>query len=105
MGWELRKGKLYYYQKTRIGKRIVSRYLAGERGVLAAKLVELDRERRALEREARAEERAKERAAFEDSPELATFYEQVRLLLDAATLAAGYHRHKHQWRKRRDSID
>jgi hypothetical protein len=105
MGWELRKGKLYYYQKTRIGKHIISRYMSGERGELAAKLVEIDRERRALERAQRAEERARERAAMADSPELAAFYKQTRLLLDAATVAAGYHRHKHQWRKRRDSID
>jgi hypothetical protein len=62
-------------QKMRIGKHVVSRYMSGERGVLAAQLVEIDRERRALEREARAEERAKERAALADSPELATFYE------------------------------
>lgn len=100
MGWERRGRGLYYYRKRREGKRVVSEY--GGSGDLAVFAAELDALARAERVEDRAAERA-ERAAFCGLEQQVV--EQVglsRFVLVAVLEAAGYHRHRGQWRKKRD---
>jgi len=100
MGWEKRGGRSYYYRKKRVGQRVVSEYIGI--GPLAELLAEAD----ALERVERTQQREAERRVREEmqvldwqADELA---ELVRALTHGVLLAAGYHVHKGQWRKRRD---
>lgn len=95
MGWA--KGR-YYRRSVRQGRRVATEYFgAGWFAEAAAHVDRLDQERR---RQARQEAQAL-RETLADSGELTTFNEQARLLIDAALVAAGYYRHKRQWRRRR----
>lgn len=100
MAWEERNGNRYYYHKRRIGDRVVSEYMGG--GELAeafAYLDGIDRQRDDLEREAT---RAEQEAQREIDKQIDEMISLARTLADATLLAAGYHRHKGQWRKRRE---
>jgi hypothetical protein len=101
MAWETRRGgRRYYYRSVRRGGRVEKEYLGGAPWVdAAARLEEMDRERREWERfEQRAEE---ERLAAATAP-LAEFCAAVELLARVELLAAGYHRHdRGAWRRRR----
>ena len=93
MGWA--QGR-YYRRSVRCGRRVRTQYVGvGWLGQAAAWLDQ-------AEREHRKQEQAAIRAVLADTPELTAFYDQVRLLLDAALVASGYHRHKRQWRRRRN---
>ena len=100
MGWEKRGHHLYYYRKRREGKRVISEYVG--RGELAEAIATLD----ALNRH----EQEGERAALRDEREAQRDVDQVidaaeellRVVTGAVLLASGYHRHKGQWRRRRD---
>ena len=103
MAWEERKGNRYYYRKQRNGDRVVSKYMSGgSLGELFAMEDEIDREVQELEREAEREEREAQQALDKQIDEV---IDLVRLLADAAMIEAGYHRHKGQWRKRRERTD
>ena len=99
MGWERRGSGCYYYRKRRQGSRVVSEYVgAGEHGAAAATRDILAR----AERERLRQERIRERErllALEQAGSEAE--EQVRMVTRAWLLAAGYHTHKGQWRRRR----
>lgn len=100
MAWEERNGNRYYYRKRRIGDRVVSEYMGG--GDLAdafAYLDGIDRNRQTLEREI---DRAEREAQQEIDHQVDELISLARTLADATLLAAGYHRHKGQWRKRRE---
>lgn len=99
MGWEDRGGQAYYYRKERDGERVVSRYVGTGYG---ARLIA--ESERALRREAKERRRARERERRRLERPLDAIRqaeEAVRLLRDAALIAAGYHTHKGQWRKQR----
>jgi hypothetical protein len=100
LGLETRqRGGLYFYRKVREGGRVVSEY-AGS-GAIGALYAALDGSTRAAQAAERAERRAQveaERAAERDARQLAAECQELAAL---ALLAAGYHRHKRQWRKRR----
>jgi hypothetical protein len=102
MGWELRKGKPYYYRKERRNGRVISVYCgSGEHARLWAGLARLDQERRqyeAVERQIARSEWAELAAVPE---ELTQVLAEARRQARAALEAAGYHQHKRQWRKRR----
>jgi len=101
MAWETRRGHLYYYRSVRRGGRVVKEYFGtGRVAELYAQLDALTLERRAIERQDRADERARYEALDARTLELI----QLTDALVAVTLmAAGYHRHdRGAWRRRRD---
>jgi hypothetical protein len=107
MGWETRRnGKRYYYEKARQGNRVVSRYIgAGQLAPLVAEINQLDRERRQQERW-EAQMARNEFAELAATPAALTLLlEQAQSAAAAALVAAGYHQHKRQWRKKRVSKD
>ena len=103
MSWERRGDGLYYYQSERENGRVRKRYVGrGEVAELIAHADEtLRRERaRRLERE-----RERERGDLEGARHLAGMADEVLeaadVLARAELVAAGYRRHKGEWRLRR----
>lgn len=100
MGVERRHNNLYYYQKQRIGKRVISKYVG--RHDFARLMHQADiiiQERRKAQQQAqraKREKQAREQRAAND------LERQCRELAKLALLAAGYHQHKGTWRKRRE---
>lgn len=100
MAFEMRRnGNAYLYRKVRTGGRVVSEYVGrGEFARLMYSVDRLTREREGAERaQARGQAQA-ERAAERDAWGLLAQAEQLAAL---AMLAAGFHRHRGQWRRRR----
>ena len=101
MAWEKReRGGLYYTRSRREGGRVVREYVGtGPDAEKAATLDDLQRRRREEEAATNREERERLDALEEPVEE---FYEAVEVLVGAALLAAGYHKHERgEWRKRR----
>lgn len=100
MGIETRRnGHSYYYRKTRQNGRVSSEYVgSGELAHLYADLDRSTREARAAEAAHRRELARADRAVERDAWGLLAECQQLAGL---AMLAAGYHRHKGTWRKRR----
>jgi hypothetical protein len=100
MAYETRGKGRYYYQKERIGERVVSRYVgAGAMAQFEAEQQQREQARRAQERA----ELARLKAELVDPPALVAFNEAVRLLTRAALVAAGYHQHaRGEWRRPRE---
>lgn len=98
MGIETRRNQQYYYQKRRIGRRVVSEYRgSGMLAELEAAAARLDRARGRAELAALQQQLA-------DSGALTTFYGLVQTLTSATLAAAGYRQHKRgEWRKPRDN--
>ena len=95
MSWEKRGDRRYYYNKRRVGDRVISEYVgAGEFAQVCAALDALKREMRHAQRERRRADRALD-AQVDQVCDL------IRALTGAALLVAGHHTHKGQWRKRR----
>ena len=95
MGWETRGNHRYYYEKTRIGDRVLSRYIGDD---VRASLAEAWINANAHERTMRAISRQDIQRDLREYDELFVDVEQIgRFLL----LCEGYHQHKYQWRKRR----
>ncbi len=96
MGWEKRGSKKYYYVKYRQDGQVVTLYTGAGRAA-----------------EALAAKAASKRQQQRDAEEAWVEYKKVGALLDdiqgltqaltqATLLAAGYHTHRGQWRKKRD---
>ena len=99
MGWEERRGRLYYYRSVREGKRVRKEYVGGEAlGQLVAQIDELERLQRKEEEAFFKEERERlqRSAAF-----LQELEEAAEVLTRAYLLASGCHQYKSQWRKQR----
>ena len=99
MAWKTINGRRYYYKSERAGGRVRSTYFgAGEGGSLMAEMVALERLERAADREQLREELeefgAEETAVLE-------WFDRVQVVADAALIAAGFHKHKGQWRRKR----
>ncbi len=100
MGWEKRKGGLYYYRKRRHGNCVVSEYLgSGELAGAIAALDQIEREEREYKRWVERQERE---ALDREARQVRDVLDQIRALTHAALIAGGYHMHKGQWRKRRE---
>lgn len=99
MGWEQRRGRSYYYRKVRKGGRVRSEYVGS--GMLAQLCAESD----GCDRQERAAKRAADRATRQGEAEidrqLADAESALGAMTHATLYAAGYHKHKGQWRKRR----
>jgi hypothetical protein len=99
MAFEERNGRLYYYRKVREDGRVRSEYVgSGEAASLWAAMTELDRADRESERAVRRADQERERA---EEREVSDWFERIEAVADAAMFAAGFHRHKGQWRRRR----
>jgi hypothetical protein len=99
MGIETRRnGNLYYYRKRRAGGKVVSEYV-GKSEVVQFQAALKDRHNR--ERE---QERQITRAAniAEIDVQLDQLEKRLKVRISSSLLLAGFHRHKRQWRKRRD---
>lgn len=99
MALETRRGRLYYYQKQRIGRRVVSVYGGGgEIAGLLADMAALETEHARNRRRQRTEARA---ALAADDPTLLALERALDTLTRAVLVANGYHQHKRQWRRKR----
>ena len=100
MALEQRNGNFYYYEKRREGDRVVSEYVgSGMAAVLAEECAKMQAATKAAERRA-FESRLAEFAAT--SAEVDNTLAKIGAMAEALMVASGYHKHKRQWRKRRD---
>ena len=100
MGWEERRGRLYYYRSVREGKRVRKEYGGG--GALGQLIAQLDE----LERLQREEEEASWREEWDRLQRSAEFLRELEgaaeTLSRAQLLADGFHKHKGEWRRLRE---
>jgi hypothetical protein len=95
-----RNGRPYLYRSIRRDGRVTSEYRgSGEWTIDTAKLEALEREDREL---ARFEAQAKRERLEAVERTLVEYFERVEDLAGAALYAAGYHRPKREWRRRRE---
>jgi hypothetical protein len=99
MALTYRRGWPYLYKSVRRGGRVTSEYVAsGESAALIDRMEAIDRQRSNDAREDWKAER--ERMEAEDRA-VAAMFVRVEDLAAAALVAAGFHPHKRQWRRRR----
>ena len=99
MGWKTINGRRYYYKSEREGCRVKTTYFgAGESGLLVSLLQREHRAEREAERDERRAEGEENRA---EEKAVADWFDDVQAVADAAMIAAGFHKHKGQWRRRR----
>jgi hypothetical protein len=100
MGWEQRGGRsYYYYRKVREDGGVRSEYVGS--GLPAQICAEDDNAQRRDQAAQRATDRAKRQAEAEIDRQLADVESALAALTHATLFAAGYHKHKGQWRKKR----
>jgi hypothetical protein len=99
MGIEFRGGHAYFYRKRWRDGRPVSEYVGG--GLLALAAAERDEDARAERAGEMAAWRAERGRLEEEDRAFAEYFDRVEALASAMLTAAGYHRPKRQWRKRR----
>jgi hypothetical protein len=100
VGWETRRGRGRYYTRSRtVGGRTRREYVG--RGLIGEQAAAADAQQRA-ERAARRLAQQTDQAAWEaaDAP-LQQLARLLDLLARAHLVAAGYHRHGAEWRRRR----
>jgi hypothetical protein len=96
---ERRDGHLYYYRSVRDGEKVRKRYVGA--GEFARVCSEIDLLRRSSRRAQREQERAElERLEALIAPVL-DLSEAAEVLAHAHLIAAGYHRHKGEYRRAR----
>jgi hypothetical protein len=99
MAWERRGSNLYYYQSKRVDGRVRKKYVgAGELAQTIAHADETIRQSRAAQSERARVELEEARTIASAGEELC---EAADILAVAQLVAAGYHRHKGEWRMRR----
>ncbi len=95
-----RNERSYFYKKRCEGNRVISEYVGGgQLVVLAEHQAQIERERKQRERE---EVRAARISMAEIDARINEFSKLVDTLIDAYLLTLGYHKHKRQWRRRRN---
>jgi hypothetical protein len=99
MGWEQRRGRSYYYRKVREGGRVRSKYVGS--GIVAQICAGDDNDKRQDQAAKRAADQATRQAEAEIDRQLAGVELAIAAMTHATLLAAGYHQHKGQWRKKR----
>jgi hypothetical protein len=99
MAWERRDSNLYYYQSKRVDGRVRKKYVgAGEVAQAIARSDDTIRRSRVVQSERARGELEEARTLVSAGEELC---EAADILAVAQLVAAGYHRHKGQWRMRR----
>jgi hypothetical protein len=96
MGWD--KGR-YYTRSRKVNGRVVREYLG--RGAAAEAAAQDDAERRALRAEGAVAWKAGKAALRACQADIDALCAGADLLARAALLAAGFHQHKRQWRRKR----
>lgn len=99
MAWEQRGSRTYYYLKKREGARVRSIYFG--KGDLAESFAETAADVREEERLLRANNRKRIDAETAMDRQLTVSERKIMCLVGEALCAAGYHKHKGQWRKKR----
>lgn len=99
MAIEFRGDHAYYYRKRWRDGRPVSEYVGG--GILGLIVAEQDEAERAERAEAEAAWRAERARMEEEDRTHAEYFDRVEAQVREMLLAAGYHRPKRRWRKRR----
>jgi hypothetical protein len=101
MAWEKRGGKLYYYRSIRDGEQIRKEYVgSGEIAEVLARGDELIRHKQAEVRDREREEVERFEALAAPVVELSDISE---VLVRAYLVAGGFHRHKGEWRRERNT--
>lgn len=101
MGWETReRGGPYYTRSRRVNGKVIREYYGG--GYIGQIAAKLDEHKRCQREEEAAywweeRERLESNAAF-----LREVEETAEILTKASLLAAGYHTHKGEWRRRHE---
>jgi hypothetical protein len=99
MAWERRSSNLYYYQSERLDGRVRKKYVGT--GDVAQAVAHADE----TMRRSRAARSERARVELEEARILASageeLWEAADILAVAQLVAAGYHRHKGEWRMRR----
>ena len=104
MGWELRNGRRYLYRNRRVGGRPVKQYLAADGAFGRREAARLARElaQRGAARRAGCEEAAAYTERIDALVQPAVEADaRLKAAAEALLLAAGFHKHRRQWRKRR----
>lgn len=100
MGWERRGNFSYYYRKRRVGSRVQSTYVGRDKVALA--ISDLDAMQR-QEAQVTRKVRQRELIALKEQDLAIEGLCQLNVLLtEAALIAAGFHIHHRQWRRKRD---
>ncbi len=101
MAWEERGGGRYYYRTHWVNGRPVKEYVGG--GLVGRLSAEADR----IKRERAEAEKARHRRELERLEALAApvleLSEAAEILARAPLIAAGFHRHKGEWRRARNT--
>ena len=100
MAWETRGGRRYYYRKVWKDGRCFSVYEGG--GPLAELMAEQDEETREQARRVSLDAHAQLAALDKVDAMIDREWRAVKAAAEEALEAAGYHRHKRQWRLKRD---
>jgi len=99
VAWERRGSNLYYYQSDRVDGRVRKKYVGT--GEVAQAIAHADE----TIRRSRAARSERARVKLEEARTLALageeLWEAAEILAVAQLVAAGYHRHKGEWRMRR----
>ena len=97
MGWITRGSQAYFYRSKRVGGRVQTEAFSGLRAVLEAQVDEEEKFRREREAELLAEE-------DELDAEIGRLFRKIEDFTAERLHAAGYHRHKREWRRRRGRV-
>jgi hypothetical protein len=100
MAYESRGNKRYYYRKKRKGSHVLSEYVgSGELADALSKLDALEQQQREIENEKQRLQRA-EIEGVDDEIDAAC--DLNRAVVDALFLTLGFHKHKRQWRRKKN---
>ena len=99
MGWEQRGAHQYYYQKVRNGTRVRSVYVG--RGEIAQIVSDLQSISGVFERALSIAYPSEGERLREQDAKLDQACQLIESMTHAALLAAGFHMHRRQWRKKR----
>jgi hypothetical protein len=99
MGWKQINGDEYYYRSEREGGRVTTTYVGS--GIAAQFAAMSDAEERAEREAERKVARAEREEAEAEERAVTEWFDDIQAVADAAMVAAGFHKHKGQWRRRR----
>jgi len=101
MGWEERNGKRYYYRKVRQGERVITIYVGSGQ---IAEICARDDERNRTNKKNKCQALKKElKELCQPDVEIDSITAQINTLTAAWLYAWGFHKHKGQWRRRRNA--
>ena len=100
MGWERRGNYEYYYRKEREGSRVRSTYVG--RGEMARLISQFEESSRRVEKLLQAKNSIESHESEKGDMALDRAVDLIQLFTQASLLAAGFHTHHRQWRRKRN---